>query len=337
MSVKQYENPNIGTVIRPKQDKDISIIIINYNLSDEIENCLNSLLDVIKPGRSIDYEVIVVDNNSPDRKIEETEKKFGSDEIHFYYLHENLGFGKGCNFGFSKASGEYICFLNPDTIIKDDIFLPIIKIFEGDSTIGIIGPKQETRGSFFDFSAGYSPNIFFELFNLLGLGVFFEGLTINMITRLKKNEKINVNWILGAAIFIKAELFRKVGGFDKDYFMFFEELDLCKRVKSQGMKIIYCPEYRIHHIGSVSGKKDYFLYTIRTYASKNIYISKHYKSLKKILMKIILSIQLVTQSFIWLLLFPVNKSKSIQKFKAFWYLLENRLMNKIDKNFTPTQ
>ncbi len=148
---------------------------------------------------------------------------------------------------------------------------------------------------------------------------------MSLITKAKKNKKVQVDWILGAAIFIKAELFNKINGFDKDYFMFFEEVDLCRRVARQGLKIIYCPEYSIQHIGSVSGKKDYRIYTIRTYSSKNIYISKHYKSMEKFIMKLLLYSQLFSQIIIWTILFPLNKNKSKQKLDAFFHLLKNKM------------
>jgi len=317
-----YKNAGLNS---SEKKFDLSFIIINYNLAKEIDNCLCSLLKTINSPNQIKYEIIIVDNNSPGKGLSEVELKFKKENINFYYLNENLGFGKGCNYGFSKASGEYICFLNPDTIIKEDIFLPIIDLFKSDNSIGIIGPKQQTKSPFFDFSAGFSPNIFFELFNLFGLGVYFEAFIIYFYTRLKSDREIIVNWILGAAIFVKTELFKKIDGFDRDYFMFFEEVDLCRKVSDLGYKIIYYPTLDIYHIGSVSGKKDYCLYTIRTYSSKDIFISKHFKNLHKLVMKALLRIQLISQIFIWTVLFPVNRQKSIQKLKAFIYLIKNNL------------
>lgn len=304
---------------------NLSIIIINYNLSKEIEDCLESLLNKINSKEKFNYEIIIVDNNSPDKQLPETEKKFQQENIKFLYLDENVGFGKGCNFGFSKASGKYICFLNPDTIIKEDIFTPIINLFEKDKSIGIIGPKQQTRSPFFDFSAGFYPNIFIELFSLIGLSVFFEGFIVFLLTKMKKNKMIEVDWILGAAIFISYELFNRIDGFDKDYFMFSEEVDLCKRVSNAGFQIVYCPQYSIHHIGSVSGKKDYRLYTIRAFSSKNIFISKHYKSFYRFIMRSLLYAQLLTQIVIWTVLYPINKQKSKQKLNAFIYLLKHKM------------
>lgn len=304
---------------------DLSFIIVNYNLAKEIEDCLNSLIEKIDADGKICYEVIIVDNNSPDKELPIIEEKFRKENIHFYYLDQNLGFGKGCNYGFSKASGEYICFLNPDTIIKEDILLPIINLFEKDKSIGIIGPKQQLKAPCFDFSAGYSPNLFFEIFNLFGLGIFLEGFIIFLLAKFLKKDFFRVNWILGASIFIKSKLFKEINGFDKDYFMFFEELDLCKRVTNLGMKVIYYPQLKIHHIGSVSGKKDYKLYTIRTYSSKYIYISKHFKFLYKYFMKSLLFIQLFSQFLIWGVLSPLNKNKSKQKIEAMKYLFENKM------------
>lgn len=303
----------------------LSIIIINYNLSAEIEECIKSVQPVLQNIENFKWEIIIVDNNSPDNKLPEIENKFKQNNIHFYYLSENVGFGKGCNYGFSKASGEYICFLNPDTIIKQNIFSPILNLLQSDKSIGIVGPKQQIKNPFFDFSAGFSPNIIFEIFNLFGAGIFIEGFLVFCLTKIKKNRLINVNWILGACIFIKSELFKKIDGFDKDYFMFFEELDLCKRVSNKGYKIVYYPEQSIHHIGSVSGKKDYRLYTIRTYSSKKIYISKHKKGLTGFILKSLLFLQLFSQIIIWLLLYPFNNWKSKQKISAFIYLIKHKL------------
>jgi GT2 family glycosyltransferase len=306
-----------------KNKNILSIIIINYNLSKEIENCLNSFFANINIEGQGNYEIIIVDNNSSDKSLPEVEAKFKKDNIKFYYLDKNEGFGKGCNYGFSKSSGEYICFLNPDTIIKEDVFSPILDLLERDQSIGIVGPKQQIRNHVFDLSAGFFPNIFLELFNSIGIGVFFEGFIVTLYSKLKKNKSFEVDWILGAVVFIRSEIFEKINGFDKDYFMFFEEVDLCKRVSDLGFKIIYSPQLRIHHIGSVSGKKDYKLYTIRVYSSKFIYISKHFKMLNKLVMKSLMYVQLFFQILIWTILLSKDKVKSKQKLSAFFYLMKN--------------
>lgn len=301
--------------------KELSIIIINYNLAKEIENCINSLLATFANAGGLSYEVIIVDNNSPDKQLPQIEKKFPQDFIKFIYSKKNLGFGKGCNLGFSNSKGRFICFLNPDTIIQEDIFSPLIRILEQDSSVGIIAPKQQVKKPFFDFSAGYSPKIIFEIFNVFGLGVFVEGLLMQIIG--KGSKLVDVNWILGAFILIKADLFDEIGGFDKDYFMFFEEVDLCRKVMNKGFRILYAPQYKIHHIGSVSGKKNYRLYTIRTYSSKYIYITKNIKPYLRYIYRSLLYIQLVSQIIIWLILFPLNHQKSRQKLSAFIFLIRN--------------
>jgi GT2 family glycosyltransferase len=309
---------------------DVSIIIINYDLAGEIENCLHSLLQAVKMTDTLSYEIIIVDNNSPNKDLKQVENKIQQENIQFYYLENNIGFGRGCNYGFTKARGTYICFLNPDTIVRENIFPRMIELFEKNKSIGIIAPQQQVRAPFFDFSAGFSPSIFVELVGLFGIGVFFEGILIFLYSKFRKKEFLPVHWILGACIFIKSELFSVIDGFDKDYFMFYEEVDLCKRVSNRGLKIAYVPSLAIHHIGSVSGKRDYYLYTIRTYSSKYIYISKHYSFFYKAIMRLLMYLQLFTQMSIWLFIFPLNRVKSKQKLKAFVYLLVNRMANKID-------
>lgn len=310
----------------------LSIIIINYNLEDEIDQCLISLLRTLNEIEFLSdaFEIIIIDNNSPSKKLPELEKKFASDRIHFYYSHKNLGFGKGCNLGAAKAKGDYLLFLNPDTIVREDIFSPIFNLFYSNDKIGIIAPKQQVRKPFFDFSAGFYPNLFYEILNLFGAGVFFEGFLMNLLTKFSSEGFIKVDWILGAAIFIKKNLFEEINGFDKDYFMFFEELDLCKRVVKKGYKIIYYHSIKINHIGSVSGKKNYFLYTVRTYASKKLFVEKHFNFPVKQMMLLLLYLQLFSQIFIWILLSPISKKKSFQKIKSFIYLIKHRLINKID-------
>jgi GT2 family glycosyltransferase len=304
------------------ENYDLSIIIVNYNLAKEIDNCLSSFLKVAESAIKFSFEIIVVDNNSFEKDIFEVEKKYQNDNIKFFYLESNLGFGKGCNFGFSKANGIVTCFLNPDTIIKEDIFTPIIDIINSDKKLGIVGPKQQLYKDFFDFSAGYSPNLFFEFLGLLGINIFFEGFVINLIKKFSKNKVLKVNWILGACIFIKSEIFKKVNGFDKDFFMFFEEVDLCKRVKNLGYEIKYYSMYSIYHIGSVSGKKDYFNYTIRTYESKYLYISKSFGLFKRKVYNLLLKSEMVVQIIIWSILYFKNKSKSTHKIRAYFYLLK---------------
>ncbi|MCB9247186.1 MAG: hypothetical protein H6613_00875 [Ignavibacteriales bacterium] len=150
---------------------------------------------------------------------------------------------------------------------------------------------------------------------------------VHWLTKINDKNIFNVDWILGACLFIRADIFKEINGFDKDYFMFFEEVDLCKRVSNKNYKIIYLPKLSIHHIGSVSGKKNYTLYTIRTYTSKFLFVSKNYISINKVIMKILLYLQIFSQIVIWSILFLVNPNKSKQKINAFVQLLKNGFKN----------
>jgi GT2 family glycosyltransferase len=201
----------------------------------------------------------------------------------------------------------------------------MIELLKTYTSIGVLAPKQQVRAPFFDYSAGFSPNLFFEFVGIFGVGVFFEGFLMHLYSKWRRKEYLSVHWILGACIFMKSELFRALDGFDKDYFMFFEEVDLCKRISDRGLEVAYVPSLEILHVGSVSGKKDYYLYTIRTYSSKYLYLSKHYTILYRFVLKVFVYLQAGTQMCIWFCLLPVSKDKSKKKLKAFAYLWMNRM------------
>lgn len=295
---------------------DLSIIIVNYNLSTEIKECIVS---INKKLTGLDYEIIVVDNNSKDIKSKELQKEFLSEiykNISFFYLDENIGFGQGCNYGANKAKGKIFCFLNPDTIISDNIFPAIINMMKNDNSIGITGPGLNNNNKHFDYSAGLFPNIILELLNVFFLGRYAEAHYLKSLTEKNKNSPINVEWVMGAALFIKKEVFELVGGFDKAYFLFFEELDLCYKVLKSGFKIVYFPFLSLQHLGSVTVKKDYAFFTRLFYKSKLIFIKKNYSGFYKFLIELLVLLQIYSQLILWSVIYPLNKDKSRGKIKG---------------------
>ena len=122
-------------------------------------------------------------------------------------------------------------------------------------------------------------------------------------------------------MFIRRSVFEKVNGFDTNFFMYSEEIDLCKRIKDLGGRIIYYPALEIIHKGSVGSKKKYYFFTKTSYESKYYYIKKHFDRLKKNLIICFLKIHIMIQLLVWIILYPVNQHKSKGKIKAFRKLL----------------
>jgi GT2 family glycosyltransferase len=238
----------------------ISIIILNYNSTGLLKNSLDSILK-IHPKR--DLEIIVIDNNSLDRELFDTLQK-ERPEIIFIKNDRNFGFAVANNQGAKISKGDVLLFLNPDTIIIDDVFERVIEYFEGYKEIGIISPQLVlTNGRLQPYSFGREK-------------------AIDKITNKSLNEQLIrqgsylfTDWVSGTALAIRRELFERIKGFDEKIFMYFEDRDLCRRVKDLNYKVMVLAERKIVHLGGQSSKdnkKRKELY----YRSQNYYWRKYY-------------------------------------------------------------
>lgn len=300
-----------------------SIIIVNYNLSKEIENCVNSILLHLSQN---DYEIIIVDNDSKDRSIleivEKTKIQLG-DRFSYLQLDSNYGFGWACNHGSKNAKGDILFFLNPDTTLNGNILPYVKEIFQKrQNDVGVVGLRT-SKSNYLDYSAGYFPNITFELLNILSLGRYCEALYIGFSKTLFKKIIMNTQWIMGAAIFVEKKLFNSVGGFDEIYFLYFEEMDLCKKIYDLKRTNLYLPNISVNHLGSVSTKKNYYLFTKMFYKGKLLFINKHYHGFYKITLKQFIKLHIYGQLIIWKYLKNKDYEKSDSKIRAFKELLNN--------------
>lgn len=220
----------------------ISVIIVSYNSSKTIKDCLTSVLQSLQA-----VEVIVVDNASTDNTVDIV-KGFGS-KVKLIESKENLGFSKGNNLGVKNSHGEYLIFLNPDTkLISKDTVEKLVKTLEENPGFGLIGPKLLYPDGTIRKTARNLPTVGGAIGEYIlkreGVYDFYQpgGSTL-----------IEVESVVGACMVIKKRLFERVGGFDEKYFLYFEDLQLCKDIRSAGFKVGYLPEVKVEHIEGVSG------------------------------------------------------------------------------------
>lgn len=227
----------------------VSIIIINYKQKDFLSACVESIFKNIKSSR---FEVIIV-NNSPEDDLSSLENKFPVKLI----SNKNKGFSNGNNVGAKNSSGEFLFFLNADTIIQDDFLAPAIKSLE-NKIFGASGFKLVNSDGTFQISFGYEISFFNEVKNKN-----LEKLTWDKDkTRLSQIEKDfsetkNVDWVSGAAVLIKKNVFDLVGGFDERFFMYMEDADICKKISDKGFKIFYYPFTKIVHLKGKNVNQDF--------------------------------------------------------------------------------
>lgn len=289
-------------------DQQVTIVIVNYNLSKEILDCLISLETHLQTDS---YRVVIVDNNSSDDKLPELRELVQSTS-HFdlINLDQNIGFGAACNKGAANTDTEFVCFLNPDTTVEHDFIESLIDPLESGRCT-IVGPVYQNT-SLFEFSSGYFPNEIFEALSVFMLGRHLEA-AIMALRRRFSGSLLDVHWILGACMLISKKDFDRAGGFDTDFFLFFEEMDLCKRIRDSGGVISVSTDCRINHVGSVSGKKDYALFTERFYQGKLRYLSKQTTGGRRVLLLRLVWLQLHSQQLLWLVLNFLWPDKSGQK------------------------
>ncbi len=225
-----------------------SIIIVSYNCLEPLLKCLDSLKSLA--------EVIVVDNASTDGTVLKLQKQFP--EITSIVNDHNAGFAYAANQGAKKATGTNLLFLNPDTIINPSV-LDVLRLSLEKAGVGIVAPQLvDEFGKDEKFAAGYFPTL--------------GRLVTRRIAVVTKTSA--VDWVSGAALAIKRELFLRLQGFDEQFFMYYEDIDLCLRAKQLGFETVVAPFHIVHKRGqSLSNntlRKNYY------YRSQSLYFKKHF-------------------------------------------------------------
>jgi len=257
----------------------VSIIIINYNTCDLTCNCIKS---VIENTKDIAYEIIVVDNASSDNSIKEIKKLFS--EISLIESNENLGFGRANNLGAQHAKGEFLFFLNSDTILFENSIRQMVDFFSDNEVslkIGSLGCILVDANKIVNGAGGTFPTSKKEARALLRSLPFIGKLFALKETTLFPLERpyFEIDYVLGADLMMRAAVFHQLNGFDPAFFMYYEESDLQKRVLDKfGMKSYIYTQTQIIHLEGASGgglRKHNNKKRIAVFNSKNIYLGKH--------------------------------------------------------------
>lgn len=244
----------------------LSVVILNYNVRYFLELCLKSVEEAIQ---NINAEIIVVDNNSEDGSCEMVQTLFP--KVKLIANKENYGFSKGNNIGVLEASGEYLCILNPDTVVSEDTFSKLINFATKTDNFGIIGCKLiDGRGNFLPESKRKIPYINAAFKKFLGnSNGYYEN-------EIESNEIAKVDVLVGAFMFLRKSVYSEIEGFDEDYFMYGEDIDISYKALKSGYSNYYFGETTIIHFKGESTLRDKN-YAQRFYGAMQIFYKKHFK------------------------------------------------------------
>jgi len=251
----------------------LSVIILNYNVRNFLELCVLSVQNAIQ---NIDAEIIVVDNNSRDDSCAVMKQRFP--KVKLIENKENSGFPKGNNIGVSQAQGEYICILNPDTVVAEDTFTKVLAFAEKQKKLGIVGVKLiDGTGNFLPESKRGTPTPFVAFTKISGLyKIFPKKFGKYYAQHLSENETGKVEILVGAFMLMKRELYNEIGGFDENCFMYSDDIDLSYMALKKGKSNFYFHETSVIHYKGESTVKD-GTYMRRFQEAMNFFYKKHFR------------------------------------------------------------
>lgn len=270
-------------MITSKSDMDISIIIVSYNVHHYLRQCLESVFASAKHA-NLDIEVFVVDNNSTDNSVGYIRSKFPQDgfpNLHLIANRANVGFGRANNQALRKATGKYVLYLNPDTIITENTLRDCYDYAETKEDIGALGVKMlNATGSFALESRRGLPTPWVAFCKMSGLGHVFPKSRIfgrYYMRYLDKDQPAEIEIVSGAFMLCSHAALKKCGAFDEQFFMYGEDIDLSYRFLKGGFKNYYHPTPIVHYKGESTHKGSY-KYVHTFYEAMLIFFHKHFST-----------------------------------------------------------
>jgi hypothetical protein len=253
----------------------LSVLIVTYKSCDEIRSCLQSISRTLEAKP---VEVVVVDNASGDFIGKIVREEFPW--VSYFEAGSNLGFGKANNIAYEYAQGDYVLFLNPDTISNEEVYLHCLTRLQEDQTIGIISPKLVMANGEMDLASRRSiPTVWDGFCRAIGLAAKFPKSMLFAgynLTHLPDDETYEVGSVNGAFILCPRQALLRFGVFDEQFFMYGDDLDLCYRCQKAGYKVIYDGRVEIIHLKGMSSSKESESMAPKVFSSTKQFYFKHF-------------------------------------------------------------
>ncbi|HKZ22021.1 MAG TPA: glycosyltransferase family 2 protein [candidate division Zixibacteria bacterium] len=263
---------------------ELSILIVTWNSRATIRDCLNSIQNTCQ---KLDYEVLVWDNVSTDETVRIIQTEFP--DVQLFRSQKNLGFAEGNNRLIEKTNSDYILFLNPDTVIIDNSVIKMLEYLKSSSSVAALGPKLLYSDSTFQLSYAKFPNLGSEFFTKIYQRSVNQRRSL-VLTFLENTsaEAKEVDWVSGACMLTRKKVLQEAGKFDENFFLYFEDTDLCHRMKAKG-KIIYFPEAQVMHVVGSSTKSQNLKTEYHYRRSQLYYYRLHNSRFSNLILKLYLS------------------------------------------------
>lgn len=303
---------------------DLSVILVNYNTRDMTLRCIHALMADLG---GITTEIIVVDNASTDGSVDAIRAEFSHIQIIASPI--NLGFGRANNRGMKISRGRYILLLNTDAFIKPGAVAALLDHLRHHPEAGLVGPRLLNGDGTLQISCYRYPSPFRAWVENFWLSALWPSHPlIGDYRRWAHNQEAEVDWIVGACMLLRREVYERTGGFDETFFMYAEESDWQKRILNEGFRIDFTPAAQVVHLGGASGKNEKVKINKAFFESLDYYEKKHHGLIGLMLLRIAMvigsSLRLILWAISWLIR-PARRTLSRQKMSLHRWLIWRQL------------
>lgn len=304
---------------------DVSFLLVSWNVRDLVRDALASLH---ADSAGIESEIILVDNASRDGTVEMARAEFPG--VCVIANPDNRGFTRANNQALAVSRGRYLFLLNPDTQLLPGATGALLDYMEANSGVGIAGPQLLNPDGSVQSSRRRFPTLVGALFESTKLQQWFPRnpwLTRYYVRDTRDDAVQEVDWVTGAALFVRREVYQRVGGFDEGFFMYSEELDWCWRARRAGWRVVYFPPAQVIHHEGKSSEQAVAARDIHFHSSKIRFFRKHYGALPAALLRVFLTgmfaYQMLEEGAKWL----VGHKRALRaaRVRAYWQVLRSGL------------
>jgi len=296
----------------------LSAIVVNWNAGPKLACCVGSLL---RDGESprLD-EVLVVDNASTDGSLDGLETR--GPRLRVVQTGANLGFGRGVNRGVAATHTPYVLVLNPDVELGPGALAQMLDRLDSDPRAAVVGPRLHAQGGEVHETCGPPPTLAHEVCRKFLLHLALPFLTFG---RLRPRTVARVGWVTGACFAVRRAAFDSVGGFDESIFMYYEDVDLCLRLRSEGWHVVYLPGAEGQHLGGGSARQVLEHMLVASEVSHDHVNRRHLGSAAASLLRVLSPVEMGLRSLLWGGLFvfsPNRREEARARLRAYRRILD---------------
>jgi GT2 family glycosyltransferase len=258
---------------------DLTIAIISYNTRDLLLACLKSIQDTTK---DVDYELIVIDNASSDGSATAVRAQFPQARV--LANQDNGGYAKACNQAVAIGTGQYVLFLNSDTVMRAHTLCRMVTCLDTQPDVGAVSCLQRNEAGQVLRSCFPFPSVRDHLRHAAWIQTIIKQLGSDA-SELDFTVSQDVEWANGACLMVRKGLFEQLGGFDNRVFMYFEDVDLCRRIHQQGYRVRHAADGEVVHLIGRSSAEHRDQLNVQWELSRILYVEKHFWWLERLIMK----------------------------------------------------